>query len=114
MRSHNAMKDVEAVDASWEAARGAVYGAIKWGIPTAMLGGLGYMFSPLYRSLTIQFKVYIQMSGMVFGSMIEADYSIREYEAKVRMQRRLQRDRAMWKSFEEQYGKDEDDEEDSK
>lgn len=51
---------------------------------------------------------YIQMSGMVLGSMIEADYSIRQYEARVRMQRRLERDRAAWQKFEEEYGKDDD------
>lgn len=49
------------------------------------------------------------MSGMVLGSMIEADYRLREYEARVRMQKRIARDRAMWKQFEDQYGKDEDD-----
>lgn len=108
MKSHNAMRDEEAVDASWEAARGAVYGAIKWGAVTAALGGMGYALSPIYRGLTIQFKVYIQMSGMVFGGMIEADHRLREYEARVRMQKRIQRDRAMWQRFEEQYGKDDD------
>jgi hypothetical protein len=125
------MKGEEADNAAWEATRGAIYGALKWGAVTAALGGLGYKFSPLYRGLTIQFKVYvqttliwpcslvsvlrlqnsyIQMSGMVFGSMIEADYRLREYEARVRLQKRLQRDRAMWAKFEEQYGKDDDDE----
>lgn len=59
MKSHNAMRDEEAVDASWEAARGAVYGAIKWGAVTAALGGMGYALSPIYRGLTIQFKVYV-------------------------------------------------------
>ncbi|OIW29769.1 hypothetical protein CONLIGDRAFT_680584 [Coniochaeta ligniaria NRRL 30616] len=108
MKSHNAMRDEEAVDASWEAARGAAYGAIKWGAVTAALGGVGYALSPLYRGLTIQFKVYIQMSGMVFGGMIEADYRLREYEARVRMQKRIQRDRAMWQKFEDQYGKDDE------
>lgn len=49
------------------------------------------------------------MSGMVLGSMIEADYSIRQYEAHVRMQRRIARDRAAWAKFEEEYGKDDDD-----
>ena len=53
---------------------------------------------------------YIQMSGMILGSMIEADHSLRQYEARVRMQKRIQRDRAMWQNFEEQYGKDDDDE----
>ena len=127
------MKDAEAVDAGWEATRGAIYGALKWGAVTAVLGGIGYAVSPLYRGLTVQFKVYvhflyskptsslsslilngplgdsyIQMSGMVFGSMIEADYRLREYEARVRIQKRLQRDRAMWQKFEEEYGKDDD------
>ena len=50
------------------------------------------------------------MSGMVFGGMIEADYRLREYEARVRVQKRLQRDRQMWQKFEEQYGKEDDDE----
>jgi hypothetical protein len=54
------MRDEEAVDASWEATRGAVYGAIKWGAVTAALGGIGYAVSPLYRGLTIQFKVYVE------------------------------------------------------
>ncbi|KAK4113810.1 hypothetical protein N656DRAFT_828278 [Canariomyces notabilis] len=108
MPSINDSKHDEAVEASWEATRGAVYGAIKWGAATAMLGGLGYLVSPIYRGLTIQFKVYLQMSGMALGSMIEADRSLRQYEARMRVQRRLARDRAMWQSFEQQYGKDED------
>lgn len=53
------MRDVEAEDAGWEATKGAVYGAAKWGVFTAALGGLGYAFSPLYRGLTIQFKVCV-------------------------------------------------------
>ncbi|KAK1756890.1 hypothetical protein QBC47DRAFT_459581 [Echria macrotheca] len=108
MRSHDVAKHQEAVEASWEAARGATYGAVKWGIASALLGGIGYAVSPLYRGLTLQFKVYIQMSGMVLGSMIEADYRLREYEASMRMRRRLMREQAMWQSLEEQYGKDDD------
>jgi len=50
------------------------------------------------------------MSGMVIGSMMEADHSLRKYEAQVRIQRRLAKERAKWKSFEDQYGKAEDDE----
>lgn len=49
------------------------------------------------------------MSGMIFGSMIEADSRIRQYEAHVRIQRRIQRDRAVWQKFEDEYGKDDDD-----
>jgi hypothetical protein len=63
MKSHNAMRDVEAEDAGWEATKGAVYGATKWGVFTAALGGLGYAVSPLYRGLTIQFKVCVWLAG---------------------------------------------------
>ncbi|KAK4448174.1 hypothetical protein QBC34DRAFT_114495 [Podospora aff. communis PSN243] len=108
MRSHDVNKHAEATEASWEAARGATYGAAKWGVATAVLGGFGYALSPIYRGLTLQFKVYIQMSGMVLGSMIEADSRLREYEASMRMRRRLMREQAMWQSLEEKYGKDED------
>ncbi|KAG7288767.1 hypothetical protein NEMBOFW57_005124 [Staphylotrichum longicolle] len=108
MPSANDTKHEEAVDASWEATRGAVSGAIKWGIGTALLGGVGYMVSPLYRGLTIQFKVYLQMSGMVLGSMLEADHRLRQYEARMRVQRRLAREQAYWQSFEREFGKDED------
>lgn len=51
------MRDEEAVDASWEAAKGAGYGALKWGAVMGVLGGVGYAVSPIYRGLTIQFKV---------------------------------------------------------
>lgn len=59
MPSINDSKHDEAVDASWEAARGAVSGAVKWGLASAVLGGIGYAVSPIYRGLTIQFKVYV-------------------------------------------------------
>ncbi|EAA32149.1 hypothetical protein GE21DRAFT_7726 [Neurospora crassa] len=106
----NTRKHEEANQASWEACKGALSGAFKWGVASAMLGGLGYAVSPMYRGFTIQFKVYIQMSGMVLGGMLEADHRIREYEKTMRMRRRIAADQAMWKQFEETYGKDEDDE----
>jgi hypothetical protein len=48
------------------------------------------------------------MSGMVLGSMMEADARLRQYEARMRVQRRLARDRAYWDTFEKEYGKDDD------
>lgn len=59
MPSINDTKHEEAAEASWEATRGALYGAAKWGLASAVLGGVGYAVSPLYRGLTIQFKVYV-------------------------------------------------------
>ncbi|KAL7625240.1 hypothetical protein AAE478_004455 [Parahypoxylon ruwenzoriense] len=102
MRSHKALESDDAKEAQGEAVRGAAVGAVKWGAATAVLGGLGYVFSPLYRGLTIQFRVYIQMSGMIVGSMIEADYRMRQYEQRVRIQRRLARDRAVWADYEKE------------
>lgn len=42
------------------------------------------------------------MSGMIVGSMIEADYRMRQYEQRVRMQRRMARDRAVWADYEKE------------
>jgi hypothetical protein len=72
MRTTNAMKDEEAVDASWEASKGAMYGALKWGAATAVLGGIGYAVSPIYRGLTIQFKVYKASSKMCSRDHLKA------------------------------------------
>ncbi|KAL1895232.1 hypothetical protein Sste5346_005377 [Sporothrix stenoceras] len=94
--------DEEANVAGWEAVRGAVYGATKYGVAFALLGGIGQAMSPLYRGLTIQFKVYIQMSGMVLGSMLEADSRLRLYEANMRQQRRIARHQAKIRALEEE------------
>ncbi|ERS95790.1 uncharacterized protein SPSK_04593 [Sporothrix schenckii 1099-18] len=96
------MNDDEANAAGWEAVRGAVYGATKYGVAMALLGGIGQAMSPIYRGLTIQFKVYIQMSGMVLGSMLEADSRLRMYEANVRHQRRIARHNARLRALEEE------------
>ncbi len=47
----------EADAAGWAAVHGAVFGAAKYGVAMALLGGLGYVMSPIYRGLTVQFKV---------------------------------------------------------
>lgn len=57
MRTHDLMKTEEANDAAWEAAKGAVSGAARWGAVAAVLGAIGYAWSPIYRRTTIQFKV---------------------------------------------------------
>jgi hypothetical protein len=41
--------------------------------------------------------------GMILGGCLEADHRIREYEARVRMQKRILRDKAAWESFEQEY-----------
>jgi len=46
------------------------------------------------------------MSGMILGACLEADHRIREYEGKVRMQKRIMRDRAVWESYEKEFEED--------
>lgn len=43
------------------------------------------------------------MGFMVMGASLEADRRIRLYEAKVRMERRMIKDRAVWDQYEEEY-----------
>jgi uncharacterized membrane protein YgcG len=51
----------------------------------------------------VQFKVFLQMSGMTVGSMIEADRRLREYEVTVRRNKKLARDAAVWERYEGLY-----------
>lgn len=34
---------------------------VQWGVYSALLGGVAYAFSPVYRGLTFQFKVFLQV-----------------------------------------------------
>jgi len=95
--------DEEINDAAWVAARGAAVGAAKWGIISAVAAGMGVAFSPLYRGLTFQFKVFLQMSGMTFGSIIEADRRLRTHGASVRRQKVMQRDAEVWRRYEKDH-----------
>lgn len=40
---------------------------------------------------------------MILGACLEADHRMREYEAKVRMHKRMMRDRAVWEMYEQEY-----------
>ncbi|KAI1123296.1 hypothetical protein F5Y10DRAFT_55707 [Nemania abortiva] len=97
----SALDTEEAKQAQMEALRGAGSGALKWGAAAAFLGGLGYAMSPIYRGLTVQFKVYLQMSSMILGGMIGADSRMRRYEQHIRTQRMIARDMAMWQDLAE-------------
>lgn len=61
----------------------------------------------MYRGLTVQFKVFLQMSGMTAGSVIEADKRMREYERRARRMRKLRRDHEVWTRYEKDF-EDED------
>ena len=55
--------------------------------------------SPVYRGLTIPFKVFLQLSGMVLGGYLEADHRVRLFERRVRLQKRAERDHAVWQQW---------------
>ncbi|KAL7936747.1 hypothetical protein V8C35DRAFT_240776 [Trichoderma chlorosporum] len=99
---HDPLKSEEAQDAGWEAGKGGLIGAAKWGMGAAILGSAAFFWSPVYRKTTVQFKVYVQMSAMVLGGMIEADQRLRQYEAQVRAQRRWLREKAKWDRYEQE------------
>ncbi|KAL8796591.1 MAG: hypothetical protein Q9182_007320 [Xanthomendoza sp. 2 TL-2023] len=105
MVPHGSSRTVEDLTATRnEALRGGVVGAAKYGIITAVLGFTATLFSPIYRSLTIQFKVFIQMSGMMLGGWLEADRRARAWEGmrvrEMRRERALKRDEGVWNEWE--------------
>lgn len=55
------------------------------------------------RNVNIWRLSQLMLSGMILGGCLEADHRIREYEARVRMQKRILRDKAAWESFEQEY-----------
>ncbi|MCJ1393805.1 hypothetical protein MMC18_006681 [Xylographa bjoerkii] len=101
MRAHSSLaKDTEANAAAAEAFKGAAVGAAKYGVPLALLAGAGWALSPVYRALTVQFKLFVQMAGMTLGGMVEADRRLREYERVVRRRKKSERDEAVWRRYE--------------
>ncbi|THX88903.1 hypothetical protein D6D05_01517 [Aureobasidium pullulans] len=101
--AHGKLDSEETNAAAWQATRGAVTGAARWGIYSAVAAGIAYAYSPVYRGLTIQFKVFLQMSGMIFGGVIEADERLRIYGERSRRQKVMARDAAVWRKYEEEF-----------
>ena len=100
--------DAEAHAGTREALRAAIHGAAVWGLPFLLGGAVAQAAWPLYRGLTAQFKVYIQMSGMTVGSIIEADRRMRDFETHARRMRKVRRDQEVWRQYEEEFEKEED------
>jgi len=95
--------DDEYNQAGWQGFLGGMNGAAKWGIYSGILAGAGYYFSPVYRNLTFQFKVYLQMSGMTIGGCIEAERRVREYERRAMRMRKIKKDAEVWRMYEQDY-----------
>ncbi|KAI9741911.1 MAG: hypothetical protein M1834_000300 [Cirrosporium novae-zelandiae] len=86
-------KTPEEMDAAArEAVRGGLIGVAKAGCVALVAHTAGMAYSPIYRGLTVQFKVFLSMSVLILGGSIAADTRLKEYEHFVRRQKRLERD----------------------
>ncbi|KAF3035640.1 hypothetical protein E8E11_004001 [Didymella keratinophila] len=92
VREHGSLtKDAETNQAAWEAVKGGAYGGIKWGAFFAVAGVQDVC------------SLYIQMSAMIFGGMIEADARMVRYHQAVRSHKKMQSDMAVWRAYENEF-----------
>ncbi|RMD41205.1 hypothetical protein DV735_g3887, partial [Chaetothyriales sp. CBS 134920] len=84
------------------AVKGFLAGAGRFGA-ISMLAHLALNRThPIYRGLTIQFKVFIQISAMMLGGYIFAEKRVAEYNDAVRTRRRaLARSALAWNEEQE-------------
>ncbi|KAL2432513.1 hypothetical protein ABEF95_012128 [Exophiala dermatitidis] len=79
------------------AANGFASGALRFGTISLITHFLLNRTNPIYRGLTVQFKVYIQISAMLLGGCIFAEKRVTEYNDSVRRRNRaLERSRRAW------------------
>ncbi|KAI1617902.1 hypothetical protein EDD37DRAFT_245282 [Exophiala viscosa] len=83
------------------AASGFASGALRFGT-ISMLSHFLLNRHPVYRGLTVQFKVFIQISAMTLGGCIFAERSVTDYNNSVRRRNRaLERSRRAWSEEQE-------------
>jgi hypothetical protein len=79
------------------AASGFAQGVLRFGVISFASHFLLNRYTPIYRGLTIQFKVFIQISAMTLGGCIFAERAVGEFNQGVRRQRRaLARSERAW------------------
>ena len=79
------------------AAQGFSSGALRFGTISLITHLLLNRVNPIYRGLTVQFKVFIQISAMTLGGCIFAEKRVTEYNNVVRTRNRaLERSRRAW------------------
>lgn len=84
------------------AAEGFSSGVLRFGTISLLTHFLLNRTNPIYRGLTVQFKVYIQISAMMLGGCIFAEKRINEYNESVRRRNRaLQRSSRAWSEEQE-------------
>lgn len=84
------------------AAQGFASGALRFGSISILSHIALNSINPLYRGLTIQFKVFIQLSAMTLGGCIFAEKRVSEYNDMVRRRNRaLERSHRAWSEEQE-------------
>lgn len=84
------------------AAAGFATGALRFGTISFVSHLLLNRAHPVYRGLTIQFKVFIQLSAMTLGGCIFAEKRVSEYNDMVRLKNRaLERSARAWSEEQE-------------
>ncbi|KAK5061450.1 hypothetical protein LTR84_007993 [Exophiala bonariae] len=92
------IKDIAPPEAlSTIAGQGFASGAVRFGSISFLAHLLLNARHPVYRRLTIQFKVFIQISSMILGGCIFAEKRVSEFNDSVRRRNRaLERSRRAW------------------
>ncbi|KAI5198720.1 hypothetical protein E4T38_07371 [Aureobasidium subglaciale] len=130
--AHGKLDTEETNAAAWQATRGAVTGAARvrsypqffeeqrLSVLAALLTGpiVGHIFRRRgwhcvclftnipwfdYTIQSVSAYPFLQMSGMIFGSVIEADERLRIYGERSRRQKVMARDAAVWRRYEEEF-----------
>ncbi|KEF61678.1 uncharacterized protein A1O9_03246 [Exophiala aquamarina CBS 119918] len=79
------------------ASQGFASGVLRFGTISFLAHLLLNARHPVYRNLTIQFKVFIQISSMTLGGCIFAEKRVSEFNDSVRRRNRaLERSRQAW------------------
>lgn len=84
------------------AAQGFASGAFRFGSISILSHIALNNFTPVYRGLTVQFKVFIQLSAMTLGGCIFAEKRVSEYNDMIRRRNRaLERSARAWSEEQE-------------
>lgn len=97
------IKDIAPPEAlSTIAGQGFASGVLRFGSISFLAHLLLNSRHPVYRGLTIQFKVFIQISSMILGGCIFAEKHVSEFNDSVRRRNRaLERSRRAWSEEQE-------------
>ena len=97
------VKDIQPPEAlSSIAARGFAVGVARFGCISLIAHILLSRIHPVYRGLTVQFKVFIQLSAVTLGGCIFAEKRVTEYNDYIRRRNRaLNRSVRAWSEEQE-------------